>query len=277
MDLAMAQRLVDRRKAAGLSQEALAAQLGVSRQAVSKWKRSEFSPDTDNLIALAALYDVSLDELLYGEAASDVDTSADDDVDANNSVESEGAESSTEHVDSDGKPLVDISLARGIHVIDPNKGEEVHVGWNGIHVANERKGEEVHVGPGGLHIDTLEDDGHSVHTNADGTVTVKANSEACWLFVKVTESANLDDFITYAIATGWTELEAGVYYREVPASAADQTFSVLAGDAVTVKSDVTRAMLETAKTDAPTLTFKAYAIQKDHFATADAAWAEVSK
>lgn len=111
----------------------------------------------------------------------------------------------------------------------------------------------------------------------DPTLTVKANSEACWLFVKVTESANLDDFITYAIATGWTELEAGVYYREVPASAADQTFSVLAGDAVTVKSDVTRAMLETAKTDAPTLTFKAYAIQKDHFATADAAWAEVSK
>ena len=111
----------------------------------------------------------------------------------------------------------------------------------------------------------------------DPTVTVKANSEACWLFVKVTESANLDDFITYAIATGWTELEAGVYYREIPASAADQTFSVLAGDAVTVKSDVTRAMLETAKTDAPTLTFKAYAIQKDHFATADAAWAEVSK
>lgn len=111
----------------------------------------------------------------------------------------------------------------------------------------------------------------------DPTVTVKANSEACWLFVKVTESANLDDFITYAIATGWTELEAGVYYREVPASAADQTFSVLAGDAVTVKSDVTRTMLETAKTDAPTLTFQAYAIQKDHFATADAAWAEVSK
>ena len=59
MDLAMAQRLVDRRKAAGLSQEALAAQLDVSRQAVSKWERSESSPDTDNLIALAALYGVS--------------------------------------------------------------------------------------------------------------------------------------------------------------------------------------------------------------------------
>lgn len=113
----------------------------------------------------------------------------------------------------------------------------------------------------------------------DPTVTVKVNSEACWLFVKVTESTDLKDFITYAIAEGWTALPGvdGVYYREVPASAADQTFSVLAGDAVTVKSDVTRTMLETAKTDAPTLTFKAYAIQKDHFATADAAWAEVSK
>lgn len=113
----------------------------------------------------------------------------------------------------------------------------------------------------------------------DPSVTVKANSEACWLFVKVTESTDLKDFITYAIAEGWTALPGvdGVYYREVPTSAADQTFSVLADDAVTVKSDVTRTMLETAKTDAPTLTFKAYAIQRDHFATADAAWAEVSK
>ncbi len=113
----------------------------------------------------------------------------------------------------------------------------------------------------------------------DPTVTVKANSEACWLFVKVTESTDLKDFITYAIAEGWTALPDvnGVYYREVPASAADQTFSVLAGNTVTVNTTVTKTMLETAKTDAPTLTFKAYAIQKDHFATAAAAWAEVSK
>ena len=180
MDLAMAQRLVDRRKAAGLSQEALAAQLGVSRQAVSKWERSESSPDTDNLIALAALYGVSLDELLYGEVAGDVDTSADDALDANNSDETEDTETSTEYANCGDKPLVDISLAHGIHVIDPEKGEEVHVGWNGIHVANERKGEEVHVGPGGLHIDTLEDDGHSVHTNADGTVTIDGETFSSW-------------------------------------------------------------------------------------------------
>lgn len=174
MDLAMAQRLVDRRKAAGLSQEALAAQLGVSRQAVSKWERSESSPDTDNLIALAALYGVSLDELLYGEAVGDGNgnTEASD--------ETEETENSTDNARCGDKPLVDISLTRGIHVIDPDKGEEVHVGWNGIHVTNDRKGEEVHVGPGGVHVDTLEDDGHSVHTNADGTVTIDGETFSSW-------------------------------------------------------------------------------------------------
>lgn len=178
MDLAVAQRLVDRRKAAGLSQEALAAQLGVGRQAVSKWERSESSPDTDNLIALAALYGVSLDELLYGEAASDADGSEDGSTETVD--EAKEAEDSAEHADCSDKPLVDISLARGIHVIDPNKGEEVHVGWNGIHVTNERKGEEVHVGPDGVHVDTLEDDGHSVHTNDDGTVTIDGETFSSW-------------------------------------------------------------------------------------------------
>lgn len=180
MDLAMAQRLVDRRKAAGLSQEALAAQLGVSRQAVSKWERSESSPDTDNLIALAALYGVSLDELLYGEAVDDADCSEDSDAGTDASDEAEDAEASAEHTERGDKPLVDISLAHGIHVIDPDKGEEVHVGWNGIHVTNDRKGEEVHVGPGGVHVDTLEDDGHSVHTNADGTVTIDGETFSSW-------------------------------------------------------------------------------------------------
>ena len=129
---------------------------------------------------------MSLDELLYGEAVASADDSqADDEAQNSNagtkaSDKAEEAEASTEHADCSDKPLVDISLARGIHVIDPNKGEEVHVGWNGIHVANERKGEEVHVGPGGLHIDTLEDDGHSVHTNDDGTVTIDGETFSSW-------------------------------------------------------------------------------------------------
>lgn len=64
MNLTIANRLVELRQALGLSQEALASSLGVSRQAVSKWERGESSPDTDNLIALASLYGVSLDALL---------------------------------------------------------------------------------------------------------------------------------------------------------------------------------------------------------------------
>lgn len=112
----------------------------------------------------------------------------------------------------------------------------------------------------------------------DPTVTVKANSEACWLFVQVTESTNLKDFITYAIAEGWTALPGvdGVYYREVSASDADQTFSVLKGDAVSVNSDVTKEMLTAKDFANPTLTFKAYAVQKDNVASASDAWAKVN-
>lgn len=38
----------------------------------------------------------------------------------------------------------------------------------------------MHVGPGGVHIDTLEDDGRSVHTNADGTVTIDGETFSSW-------------------------------------------------------------------------------------------------
>lgn len=64
MDLEIANRLLELRRSRGFSQEELAAQLGVSRQAVSKWERAESAPDTDNLIGLARLYGISLDGLL---------------------------------------------------------------------------------------------------------------------------------------------------------------------------------------------------------------------
>lgn len=67
MNIEIANRLVTLRKEKGFSQEQLAEKIGVSRQAVSKWERSEASPDTDNLIMLARLYEVSLDELLRTE------------------------------------------------------------------------------------------------------------------------------------------------------------------------------------------------------------------
>lgn len=108
----------------------------------------------------------------------------------------------------------------------------------------------------------------------DPTVTVKANSEACWLFVKVEKTNNPDNYLTYTIDSGWTALTGvdGVYYREVAASTTDQSFAVLTGSQVVVKNTVTKTMLETAKTSAPTLTFTAYAVQKDNVANAAEAW-----
>ena len=126
----------------------------------------------------------------------------------------------------------------------------------------------------------------------DPKVTVKAGSEACWLFVKVEKSSNLDDFITYTVNSGWTAGEGtgegkngvpvGVYYREVSAltteDAADEVFGVLTDNQVTVKDAVTKAMMnDLQKDDAtqPTLTFTAYAVQKDNIADAAAAWSKL--
>lgn len=67
MNIQLADRLVALRKENKLSQEALAEKLGLSRQAISKWERAEASPDTDNLISLAFLYGISLDQLLGNE------------------------------------------------------------------------------------------------------------------------------------------------------------------------------------------------------------------
>ncbi len=71
MNIKLADRLVELRKENKLSQEALAEKLGLSRQAISKWERAEASPDTDNLIALASLYGISLDELLGNEKTAE--------------------------------------------------------------------------------------------------------------------------------------------------------------------------------------------------------------
>lgn len=118
----------------------------------------------------------------------------------------------------------------------------------------------------------------------DPKVTVEAGSEACYLFVKVEKSATLKDYIDYTVDSGWVPLEGveDVFYKDVDATtAADgETYSVLANDKVTVKSDVTQKMMDNlSATDAvqPTLTFTAYAIQSAGFDTPAAAWAEVSK
>lgn len=54
------------RQGKGISQEKLAELIGVSRQAVTKWENGNANPDTENLIRLAEIFGVSLDELCKG-------------------------------------------------------------------------------------------------------------------------------------------------------------------------------------------------------------------
>jgi DNA-binding XRE family transcriptional regulator len=63
-------KLVEYRKANKLSQEELAAQLGVSRQSVSKWEQGLSFPETEKLIQLSEMMGASIDSLLKGDAES---------------------------------------------------------------------------------------------------------------------------------------------------------------------------------------------------------------
>lgn len=60
----ISEKLLSLRKEHGFSQEYLANELGISRQAISKWERGETLPNTESLMALSAIYGVSIDELL---------------------------------------------------------------------------------------------------------------------------------------------------------------------------------------------------------------------
>lgn len=196
MNVEIAERLAARRKQAGLSQEALAEKLGVSRQAVSKWERSESSPDTDNLIALAKLYGVSLDELLYVDdaIADDVAFEAADraagrrgaagasgagaaaaagvaaDSAAGGSVPGAADAAGAGESAADARDKVSFGLG-GINVEEEGRGH-VHVGFDGIRVndgkdhvlvswaegvhVRDRYGQEVHVGWDGVRVNTTE-------------------------------------------------------------------------------------------------------------------------
>lgn len=113
----------------------------------------------------------------------------------------------------------------------------------------------------------------------DPTVTVKENSEACWLFIKIKKSSNFDDFMTFEIAGGWNSLagEDGVYYQAVDAVTTDKALPVLKDNQVSVKNTVLKTDLN-ALSDAtlPTLTFTAYAVQQANVGSAAEAW-EIAK
>lgn len=64
--MTLGERIQEHRKKAGLSQEALAERLGVSRQAVSKWEMDAAQPELDKVVALARVFGITTDQLLLG-------------------------------------------------------------------------------------------------------------------------------------------------------------------------------------------------------------------
>lgn len=178
MNLEIATRLVGLRKANNLSQEALAEKLGISRQAVSKWERAEASPDTDNLIALARLYHVSLDELLKINDEEETDTVVCDDTCNNGGADGEGSQ--------DGSPVLETEedyagstgtdeQADGWRYDDSREDDQeddVHIGFHGIHV-KDRNGDEVYVGWDGIHVHDKDNDvhidKHGIYVNGEET------------------------------------------------------------------------------------------------------------
>ena len=125
--------------------------------------------------------------------------------------------------------------------------------------------------------------GHTIDKNPK--VKLTENSEDSYVFVEVKKSANFDEYMTYE--TEWTQLSETknadgtvtlVYYTTMTATQEAKSF--LKDDKVTVKEGVTNTMMNAAKDNQPTLTFKAYAVQLNEtnntpFATPAEAWAAV--
>ena len=120
-----------------------------------------------------------------------------------------------------------------------------------------------------------------VNIDKDPKVTVKKDSEACWLFVKVEEEGTfVANKVTYSIADGWTKgdgtnIPANVYYRAVDAVTSDTDFAVLKDNKIYVSEELSKSDIQSI-TAQPKLTFTAYAVQKDGINDADTAWTKAN-
>ena len=161
MNIETANRLYELRKKNGYSQEELAAKLGLSRQAVSKWERAEASPDTDNLVELAKLYGISLDELLdLDKSASYVKDNKEEQINKEEKNEKIKYEEEDELNININAGDAKVKFKGGIHIEDGD--DVVHIGKKGIHVTSE-DGESVHIGLDGIKVTT--NDGKTYNKN----------------------------------------------------------------------------------------------------------------
>ena len=188
MNLEIANRLLAYRRAHGLSQEELAEKLGVSRQAVSKWERAEAAPDTDNLIALAALYGVLIDELINGKdepQAQSEEKQSTDDRSEERKTERESQSEQEENMDEGFTIIADdgdrVVINKEIVRVIGSDGEKVVINKNGVHIVDDNicinKNGDVYAAAGGVQVET-DDDAHG-KTTIQGHIELEFDS---WLF-----------------------------------------------------------------------------------------------
>lgn len=112
-------------------------------------------------------------------------------------------------------------------------------------------------------------------------VTVEAESEACYLFVKMIEEYNtVNDktVVEYTLnKSGWTALEnvEGIYWRQIDAATAlaGTSFELITGNVVSINDELTKADFIAMGSNTPTITFQAWAVQSENVANATEAWA----
>lgn len=130
----------------------------------------------------------------------------------------------------------------------------------------------------------------------DPPVTIGANSEDCYLFVKIDEDigdlppgTEFKDYLDYQVDNGWIAglgadgIPVGVYYRKVERLNIEQEFVIVQNHEVRVSENITKGMMDALSQSGavlPKLTFSAYAVQlyknnTEEFTPAEA-WANIA-
>ena len=106
-------------------------------------------------------------------------------------------------------------------------------------------------------------------------MSVRADSEDCYLFVKFAQEENEALVYTSALTeeNGWTQLTGSdnVWYRVVRQSDSQRSWKLIEDDTVAISAELNN---DTMPQDALTLNYTAYAVQTAGFDTAEAAWTE---
>ncbi len=215
MTLETANRLYELRKKHNLSQEELAEKLGVSRQAVSKWERSEASPDTDNLIALAKLYGLSIDELIYGEKEESEEESKETEETAEESFNKDDVKIAIEEDDGDKVTITNDGI-----LVEEKDGTKVKIRLKGKLISKIFNKIESELDDFDCESEEDEDGIKKVYVSSDGNTVIKVEepkkNNKIWLDAPYTIICGIVYLLLgfYDVLGGWGQ--AWVIFVTIP-------------------------------------------------------------